>query len=206
MTDVSAKRIFIGLNLSAEISKNIEPIVKKLKATADKKDIELRFSPKFNWHITLAFLGLTPLEKIVELKSLLAAFAHEQAPLEIHLRNLGGFPDVMGARVLWLGVAATKKLLSLHSDLEIHLEPWGYKGENRSYVPHVTIARLRNQKNITDLISPWVRKDFGKSLFSQVTLFESRPAGYFSTYEPLENYQLSRESTDVLPESEEDSN
>ncbi len=199
-----SKRIFIGLSLAAEQRVAIEPIVKKLKTTSDKREIQMRWSPKANWHVTLAFLGLTANSKVEELKNILKSFAEQQAPVGIHLRNLGGFPEILGARVLWIGVAATKKLLELQKSLEKDLVPWGYKSE-QNYSPHVTIARLRNQKNISDLISPWVRKDFGNSVVKEITLFESKPAGFFSTYERIESFALSRESTDVPVALEEGS-
>lgn len=200
----AGKRLFIGLSLAESHKDEIEPIVKKLKTTGDKKEIQMRWAPKANWHITLAFLGLTANNKVGELKEILKKFAGTQTPLEIHLRNLGGFPEVFEARVLWIGVAASKKLMDLQKRLEVELYPWGYKGEERAYSPHLTIARLRNQKNINDLISPWVRKDFGKMKVGEITLFESKPAGYFSRYEPMETFALSRENTGVPQEMEED--
>lgn len=199
-----SKRLFVGLSVSDAQKENIEPIVKKLKATGDKKEIQMRWSPKANWHVTLAFLGLTAQSRIGELKDILKNFASQYSPVQIHLRNLGGFPDVLGARVLWIGVAATKKLLELQQNLEKDLVSWGYKSE-RGYSPHLTISRLRNQKNISDLISPWIRKDFGKGDVKEITLYESRPAGFFSTYVPLETFLLSRENTDALRELEEGS-
>lgn len=204
--DISAKRLFIGLSLSGDLKRDLEPVVKKLKATSDKKEISIRWSPKENWHLTLVFLGLTPNDKVDSLKFILSDFASTQEPVDIHLRQLGGFPEVLGARVLWAGVAASKKLLGLQTGLEAVLKPWGYGGEERAYTPHVTLARLKNQKNITDLISPWVRKDFGKAKVNALTLFESRPAGYFSSYVPLAQFFLSRESTDALQESVEGKN
>jgi 2'-5' RNA ligase len=45
--------------------------------------------------------------------------------------------------------------------------------EEGEYTPHMTFARLRNPGKSKDLLSPFVRKDFGKVDVTEVILYES---------------------------------
>lgn len=184
------KRLFVGISVPHNISTQLFEMSRKLKKSADIKDLAVMWTPKENWHLTILFLGDTSIGKAVELQALLKDFFADEQPFEISIRKLGAFPDVRGARYIWAGVAKSHSLLNLRQKLAIALEPWALKPDEHEFVPHITLGRLRNHKNITDLLSPWIRSDFGKFQVCEATLFESQQVGPHSRYIPLVRYPL----------------
>lgn len=90
-----------------------------------------------NLHLTLVFLGATPLERLVCYE---AALRGLQVPcLELRLDRIGYFRR---PRVLWLGPAATPPALqALVDDLGARLGVCGFTLEARPFRPHITLAR-----------------------------------------------------------------
>lgn len=66
----------------------------------------------------------------------------------------------------------------------------GIRSIDKEYIPHVTLARLRNKKNINDLISPFVRKDFGKIPVNKIQVFESFLQQNFPIYKIVDEFDL----------------
>ena len=68
------------------------------------------------------------------------------------LDGMGVFPGWGRPRVLWVGVGeggeGLKRLASL---VEGAMEKEGFKKEGRRFVPHVTIGRVRSQRNTKSL-------------------------------------------------------
>lgn len=184
------KRLFIALGAS-EIYKEALPYIKKLKTNFGQKEISVQWAPEDNWHITLVFLGDTAVEKIPQIKELVREVCQNSSSFKLHISDFGGFPDTHAARVVWLGVQRSQALLDLQSQLESRISEVGFQTESRDYWPHLTVGRLRNKKNITDAISPVVRKNIGNIYIKEVRLYESTLAQPYPRYEILEKFSLS---------------
>jgi 2'-5' RNA ligase len=61
----------------------------------------------------------------------------------MHVREVGAFPNVRRARVVWSGVEQEPRLELLHHDLELACEESGFEVEGRPFRPHITLARVR---------------------------------------------------------------
>jgi 2'-5' RNA ligase len=88
-------------------------------------------------HLTLFFVGEIERSRISRLEACASALAAEPFGLET---------DVLGYwrhnRIVWAGTRATPAALSrLIGDLTSALAAEGYRGEDRPYVPHVTLVR-----------------------------------------------------------------
>jgi RNA 2',3'-cyclic 3'-phosphodiesterase len=96
-----------------------------------------RATPAAKIHLTLFFVGEVERARIPELESCAAALA---APA-FELRT-----DVLGYwrhnRIVWAGTReAPRELGSLVAALSANLAGAGWRGEDRPYVPHVTLVR-----------------------------------------------------------------
>jgi len=81
---------------------------------------------------------------------------------------LGVFPDPRRPRVLWVAVVGeVDKLVILQQAVDTALSPFGFVKENRAFVPHLTLARLR------DDMPARVRQSFGQRFLA--TKLESLP-------------------------------
>jgi 2'-5' RNA ligase len=183
-----SKRLFVGFPITP--SESLNAAVKKLRIGADKREMEFDWASPENYHVTLNFLGATETEKISEVAHLLSSVTRAHSPFETTLRGLGGFPDEHHMRVLWVGVRRSRLLSDLQTELAEALDSLGFAPDERDYVPHLTIARTRKSRTGKDLISPWVRTDFGDIGVDSIALYESVMHGARPHYEILETFPL----------------
>jgi len=81
---------------------------------------------------------------------------------QLEISKLGAFPGVNQPRVIWIGVGGeTDRLLELQQDIDSRLVPLGFAPEKQPFVPHLTIARVRENA------SPEDRKALGRLLASR---------------------------------------
>lgn len=175
------RRLFIAIDCHQGIENAAAPVLKKLRINTDQRELEVRWTPVENFHVTLNFLGNTSAEKQAEIEAKMHEVASRHAPFKLKINGMGAFPDEFKARVLWFGVQNSKALRSLQGDLSETM----FHRDEHEFVPHLTIARLRNPHSARDLMSPFVRKDLGKVEVKEMILFESIPKGHFSFYKPL---------------------
>lgn len=179
------KRLFIGLKFTPKILATLKAPLHKIKRIADQSEIEARWTALENLHITLLFLGETDASEIEVLAEKLAAVANEVPAFPIRLEGVGAFPEATAARVIWFGVRQSKGILELQSKVASSM---GHSvGE---YTPHISIARLRNQKSVYGLIKPFARDTWGKAAVMEIELFESIQAGPLPVYKSLYSFPL----------------
>jgi RNA 2',3'-cyclic 3'-phosphodiesterase len=95
-----------------------------------------------NLHITLHFLGDTPVSRLPGLLGALAAV--EMPALTLSLGELVFFPDARRARVAAADVTGDVDLLiDLHARLAPVLKSQGFRLDHRLFRPHVTVTRFK---------------------------------------------------------------
>lgn len=163
-------------------------MLRKLKMSGDKKDLNIKWAPLQNLHLTLKFLGEIDNDQLDRATAALREISGALEPFHLELYGLGGFPEEKQARTLWMGVRNKRNLRELHQKVDEALQSAGFSPDHHEFRPHITLGRIRNKKNIEDLISPFVRKDFGKIPVQKITLFESFLQGHFPIYKALEEF------------------
>ena len=147
-------------------------------------------------HITLKFIGEVDGEKLAPIRGALAP-VHSSAPVEIHFRGLGFFPNERRPRVLWCGVEASTNLAELAEAVQRALVPLGIPAESRDFVPHLTLARFNSDDAPRKDLETLVRAagelksyDFGRTRETEFHLIESilKPAG--AEYRRLETFPI----------------
>lgn len=182
-------RLFIAID-AQELNFDPEIVLKKLKTNLKMKELEFSWVPQKNYHITLNFLGDVDPERLPILKNVLDELVQHHSSFSLKLNGLGAFPGLKEGRVIWMDVQNSKLLRSLQADCEQRLKEVGFVLEERDYKPHLTLARLRNPRNLADLLSPLIKQKFGELKVLKVTLFESKLSGPFPVYEALEKFDL----------------
>ncbi|STO13405.1 2'-5' RNA ligase [[Flavobacterium] thermophilum] len=122
--------------------------------TADAKQAIARFSgdaasslPFRTWvheqdyHITLAFLGDVPPERMAPLCEAMNAVAARCAPFSLELAGLGTFGERTAPRIFWQGVKAETALNELRREVYEACLALGFSLDRRPFAPHITIAR-----------------------------------------------------------------
>jgi 2'-5' RNA ligase len=186
---LESKRLFVGIPIVP--TESLLAAIKRTKISADKKGMEFYWSPAGNFHLTLFFLGNTETGRLAELERLLAEIASVSAPIKTSLKGMGGFPDLHHLRVLYIGVRKSRSLAETQARVtEMLLAHEFGQPEDREYVPHLTIGRLRKSRSSVDLISPHIRTSFGDVEAGELVLFESVKHGAQPVYIPLGRYPL----------------
>lgn len=138
-------RGFIAVDI--EVKEQLREILKKLKETnADLKVVE-----EENIHLTLKFLGDTKEELIEKIENAIKNSVCNITSFNANLRKIGVFPNIKFPRVVWIGLENAENLVKIAEKLENNLQEFGFKKENRKFSPHITIARLRSQRNKENL-------------------------------------------------------
>lgn len=184
----TSPRLFLALSAAA-FDGTLSPLVKKLRINADREGFDFRWVPAELRHVTLLFLGATPLERLDDLRERITAVAGRQPPLTLKVAGLGAFPDDRSGRVIWAGVQNSRALRGLRDNLRAALEPdFGSFGEE--YQPHLTLGRMRNPQSVRDYLSPFVRTKIGKMTMSEFVLFESIARPPFPVYRERARFML----------------
>lgn len=186
----AAHRLFTAFNPALESS--LESAIKRTKIGAQQREMEVYWVPRENYHVTLNFLGDTPTDKISELESLISDVSAGYTKFSTSLRGMGAFPDSHHARALWVGVRNSRTLSELQWSLKERLIKAGFIQEDREYLPHLTIGRLRKARSVNDLLSPYIRTSFNEAEVESIALYESFQHGPYSTYKILKTFMLGR--------------
>lgn len=145
-----------------------------------------------NLHVTLKFLGDTPIESRTAIQSRIAESVTGQPPFVLRVVGLGAFPHVDRPSVVWAGLNDAKPLVSLALSLEEALEPLGFARESRTFHPHLTLARVkgRPQRDLFDLLRQHAHTDFGTVEISSVEFIRSDRERDGAHYSTLAEYKL----------------
>lgn len=191
------RKLFLAVAAAEGLDPVAAQIIKKMKINTDQRQIEVRWVPQGNFHVTLVFLGNVVDGKIPEIENIASEVAKHIAPFSLKIADVGGFPDEFSSRVLWFGVQNSKALRYLQETLSLSFKNNGYALDEREYSPHLTIGRLRNPQRVRDIISPFVRKKIAKIRITEFILYESAGSHPFPVYKPLTRFHLTGVAEDA---------
>jgi RNA 2',3'-cyclic 3'-phosphodiesterase len=104
-------------------------------------------------HITVKFLGNIARTRIDDVQTGVIEAAAMVPPFSLHIAGLGCFPNVRTPRVVWAGIAdgdGKNALRGLFERIEDALAGHGFSRDERSFSPHITLARARDTLSVAD--------------------------------------------------------
>jgi 2'-5' RNA ligase len=101
-----------------------------------------RWEPAENLHLTLRFIGEVDNGVFADIAEGLAEIAAPAFDLEI--KGIGHFDDRRRVHALWAALAPAPALRHLRDKIESLLVRLGLEPERRKFLPHITLARLRD--------------------------------------------------------------
>lgn len=99
-----------------------------------------RWTRPENFHITLRFIGEVDVRTADDAASALAALS--AAPFDLTLKGCGVFGKD-APRSVWVGVETNPALDRLNAKLERAFQRIGLRPDKRKFMPHVTLARVK---------------------------------------------------------------
>jgi 2'-5' RNA ligase len=133
----------------------------------------MRWVAPASYHVTLKFLGWTRAEAIPAVGEALERAAATVEPFRWKAARLGAFPSTARAGVVWAGVDDAAGLDQLAAAVERELAPLGFAPERRRFHAHVTLARLRDPRDVADVLLPLSEQVFSATRVDSVYLMES---------------------------------
>lgn len=158
------QRIFIAINLPEDIRDKLTDYQKKIEGlftpyrSGASGSGPIRWTKLNNIHITLVFLGYVGNEELVEICKIAKEVAARSTPFEVNLNkicygptdkkpysetsSLTGRPAVSGnrpPRMVWAVGKRSEEFSALKEDLDKSLASL----ENREFIPHITLGRIR---------------------------------------------------------------
>ncbi|MNP26075.1 RNA 2',3'-cyclic phosphodiesterase [compost metagenome] len=129
-------RLFVAVPVPTQIANELE---RWTKANSDLLPFRKWVHPQ-DYHITIQFLGETPIEKMDGLQTALRSITAKTASLMLNGAGIFGTPK--SPRVLWAAVSGNlHRLNNLHASVIQSTQPLGYVPEDRPYTAHITLAR-----------------------------------------------------------------
>ena len=136
-------RTFIAIEMPVKVKDMIASHVERLKGLVPRG---VKWVDPQTTHLTLAFLGNLPNERLSALPRLLDAVAADSPPIRLRTGLLGAFPSPTRPRVLWLGLEGDTQLLTItQRRLQDALETDCFPREQRAFKPHITLGRARDK-------------------------------------------------------------
>ena len=99
-------------------------------------------------HITMRFLGEIPADRVLQVEQAAAAAVVGVEAFDLTLGSPGVFPRERNPRVLWIGVradAGAARLMRVQEILDDALRTRGFRLDEKSFSPHITLARARGR-------------------------------------------------------------
>ena len=141
-------RSFIAVELPDELKSELVQLEARLKLI-DQPFV--KWVDPYSIHLTLKFLGNVAADRIGEITKAMEEATQGISSFHLQVRDLGVFPNLRRVQVAWVGLGGEiDKLALLQQRIESSLETLGFTPESRKFVPHLTLARVRNRASLNE--------------------------------------------------------
>ncbi len=185
-----AIRAFIAIEIDSGIRKKLSEHIDTLKSAG----ADVKWVVPENIHLTVKFLGYIEEETLPDLNKIVYDAVSSLKSFNISIGNIGAFPSIKRPRIVFVCVDEKEtNLLALYENLNKEVEELGIKKESKKYVGHITLGRLRTQKNISKLTTVLKSETecfFGIKKVNYVSLMQSQLTPTGPIYTKLNNFLL----------------
>ncbi|HET6324338.1 MAG TPA: RNA 2',3'-cyclic phosphodiesterase [Planctomycetaceae bacterium] len=181
-------RCFLAVKITAE------PALRRVVRDLSEMGRALKAVELENLHVTLKFVASADLNLIPQITAIAATAASHQTQSHLTLTGLGVFPHAQRPSVVWTGCEGpgAKTLSALAKDLETALEPLGFEREDRPFVPHLTLARVKAKppEALYELLARHAKTNFGTAAINEIELIRSELGSDGPRYAALGSFPL----------------
>lgn len=189
----SVLRLFCAVELSPEVRARAAAHIARLREKMPH--VRAGWEREEKLHITMKFFGAVEHTRADALSQAIDRAAGIVAPFTLNIADAGAFPTHAKPRVLWLGVHDTDGHLSrLYETLEHECAAAGFTRDDRTFHPHITIARLRHPAGTRELAD--LHRELGfpsiELPVNEIVLMKSELGPKGSCYTALSHHGLAR--------------
>jgi 2'-5' RNA ligase len=176
-------RLFAAVVPPLELREEIAALVSRAGS-----GVATRWTPAENLHLTLAFLGEVPPDRLPPVQRAAASAAESATRFDLELQGLGAFDSLARARVLFLRtVGGESQLAALAARLVAELPAELRPQDRRRFSAHLTLARPRTPPRpdeLAPLLEALKDRTFRFSA-DAIAVVESRLSPQGATYHEL---------------------
>lgn len=133
-------RIFIAINLSEEIKKELKTVLVSLKKSFRRAP--LKWVKDNQLHMTLHFLGNLTDEQVEEMAKMLEVVISKYSKIQLRLGAIGFFPNIQRPRVAFVEALDSGEIEKMQVEIGKELQKLGFRIDSRPWHPHITLARI----------------------------------------------------------------
>jgi RNA 2',3'-cyclic 3'-phosphodiesterase len=193
MNEEKSIRAFLAIELPTDIINEIHVIQSRLRKLLPGT---VRWVRPEGIHLTLKFFGDVSENDIVKIKGDMEDQVRGAEPFALDVETLGVFPDLNRPRVIWLGMGGdVERLIRFQKSMDQKLHESGFEKENRSFQPHLTLARIKDPKSVIGLakiVEKMDKDSAGHFDAMGLTLFRSQLTPGGAVYSKLAWFPFSR--------------
>lgn len=201
--DPDRPRLFFAAPLPDEIREAIRPVRDAVQVAVGDGHARIRWVRIESLHLTLRFLGPTPLDQAEGLGRVADAVAAGVAPFDVLIAGSGAFPAYGRPRTLWLGIERGGDGLARLADglaRGLAARDAGAEGEDRDgalddrpFSAHLTLARTDGLR-----LAPEAARALGEAaaghewsfVADRIVLYRSHLGSGPAWYEPIHESRL----------------
>jgi 2'-5' RNA ligase len=191
MSEETSARVFLATGISPTATGALAALQGALRARAPAG--LFRFVEPAEAHVTLRFLGQRSPSEQSRVAAAAASAARASEPFTLAFGGLGVFPDERRPHTLWMALTQGRaEVVALAARLQAELELVGVAPEERPFVPHLTVARIK-QRLPAGMVKALLAATSESPVSERVdsfSLMESRAVAGQVRYLPLRTFSL----------------
>lgn len=163
----------------------------RLTSIQDDRALSARWTSPEQFHVTLRYIGEVDAERASRYATALDSVRADSVECEPY--GLDVLPSRRSPRVLTLGLERTESVVALYLAVSDALESEGLEPEDRTFRPHVTIARLNDveQERVHEFLRSRDDESFPSFRVDRFVLYESTLTPQGAIHDPYAAYPLS---------------
>jgi 2'-5' RNA ligase len=183
------RRTFFAVEIGDAARREARAVAERLAAEPGGEAV--RWSRPEAYHVTLRFLGATPVDRVGELAAAVRDAVRDVAPFALQLGPLHGFPTPRRARIVVLDLEPADAISAVAAKVERAVVDAGFAPEARAFHPHVTLGRVRERsRRALRLDAALGSAEPAPFRVDEIVFFASALAPGGSQYTPLQRIPL----------------
>ncbi len=186
-------RCFVAMSVGEDTKDAVKVVLEQLKRNAETAGAGVSWTRPEGWHVTLKFLGEISAEQLVALRVSLAKTLGEVSSFTLSFGPVVVLPRPAAPRVLAVQVNDAGRLGRAAASVDEALSSLGFAREQRRFVPHLTLGRIRARRGSRELaagVQDLAKQMFGQTRVNEFALYMSELGQAAARYTLLERFAL----------------
>jgi len=191
-------RCFVAVRIGAGMAEEIAAVVPALRSAAHECGVRVSWSSPESWHVTLKFLGEIDDTRSNAVRLRLRALPRRE-PFAVEATGLVALPGTARPpKVLAVRLSDDARFGALATAVDQALSAEGFAREERPFLPHVTLGRVRGPqgwRRFAGEIESRGRRSFGTDEVTSMALYRSLLGTGPARYEAIETFLFAAEAS-----------